>query len=129
MSIKSLKGLARHLPLKGLFLLYNKKAVCILQTALLFGACDGTRTCDLLITNELHYQLCYTSISKRYNTLYRILKAMSRENPIIYEKADSMAAVRFGVPFIQCNTKNQLKTIQKIEHNLAYMDYAMIFCL
>ena len=30
---------------------------------------------------------------------------------------------------ILCNTKNQLKTIQKIEHNLAYMDYAMIFCL
>ena len=28
------------------------------------GACDGTRTCDLLITNELHYQLCYTSIIK-----------------------------------------------------------------
>jgi len=26
-------------------------------------------------------------------------------------------------------TKNQLKTIQKIEHNLACMDYAMIFCL
>ena len=26
-------------------------------------------------------------------------------------------------------TKNQLKTIQKIKHNLAYMDYAMIFCL
>ena len=26
-------------------------------------------------------------------------------------------------------TKHQLKTIQKIEHNLAYMDYAMIFCL
>ena len=25
------------------------------------------------------------------------------------------------------DTKNQLKTIQKIEHNLAYMDYAMIF--
>ena len=27
-----------------------------------FGACDRTRTSDLLITNELHYQLCYTSI-------------------------------------------------------------------
>lgn len=27
------------------------------------------------------------------------------------------------------NTKNQLKTVQKIEHNLAYMDYAKIFCL
>ena len=24
-------------------------------------------------------------------------------------------------------TKNQLKTVQKIEHNLAYMDYAKIF--
>ena len=31
------------------------------------GACDGTRTCDLLITNELHYQLCYTSIIKFLN--------------------------------------------------------------
>ena len=27
------------------------------------------------------------------------------------------------------DTKHQLITIQKIEHNLAYMDYAMIFCL
>ena len=27
-----------------------------------FGACDVTRTRDLLITNELHYRLCYTSI-------------------------------------------------------------------
>lgn len=25
------------------------------------GASDGTRTCDLRITNALHYQLCYTS--------------------------------------------------------------------
>ena len=25
--------------------------------------------------------------------------------------------------------KISIKTIQKIEHNLAYMDYAMIFCL
>ena len=30
---------------------------------------------------------------------------------------------------INGNTKHQLKTIQKIEHNLAYMDYVMIFCL
>ena len=27
-----------------------------------FGACDGIRTCDLRITNALHYRLCYTSI-------------------------------------------------------------------
>ena len=27
------------------------------------------------------------------------------------------------------SNKNQLKTVQKIEHNLAYMDYAKIFCL
>ena len=26
-----------------------------------FGAGDGIRTCDLLITNQLHYRLCYTS--------------------------------------------------------------------
>ena len=32
-------------------------------------------------------------------------------------------------PLTSTNTKHQLKTIQKIEHNLAYMDYAMIFCL
>jgi hypothetical protein len=36
---------------------------------------------------------------------------------------------RFDRKFGICNTKHQLKTIQKIEHNLAYMDYAMIFCL
>ena len=28
---------------------------------------------------------------------------------------------------LRYDTKNQLKTIQKIEHDLAYMDYAMIF--
>jgi len=27
------------------------------------------------------------------------------------------------------NTKLQLKAIQKIKHDLAYMDHAMIFCL
>ena len=27
-----------------------------------FGASDVTRTRDLLITNQLHYRLCYTSI-------------------------------------------------------------------
>ena len=31
--------------------------------------------------------------------------------------------------FIMLYTNNQLKTVQKIEHNLAYMDYAKIFCL
>ena len=31
------------------------------------GASDPTRTGDLLITNELHYQLCYTSIIKFLN--------------------------------------------------------------
>ena len=30
-------------------------------------------------------------------------------------------------PHRRSNTNHQLKTIQKIEHNLAYMDYAMIF--
>ena len=40
------------------------------------GACDGTRTCDLLITNELHYQLCYTSI----HSLYLKTGILSRPN-------------------------------------------------
>ena len=35
----------------------------------------------------------------------------------------------FEVRGYSFNTNNQLKTIQKIEHNLAYMDYAKIFCL
>ena len=34
-----------------------------------------------------------------------------------------------GIFFTASYTKNQLKTVQKIEHNLAYMDYAKIFCL
>ena len=34
-----------------------------------------------------------------------------------------------SVPFLLIYTKNQLKTVQKIEHNLAYMDFAKIFCL
>ncbi len=29
-----------------------------------FGADDGTRTCDLLITNELLYQLSYIGIQR-----------------------------------------------------------------
>ena len=33
----------------------------------------------------------------------------------------------FGVTKLFGNTKNQLKTVQKIEHSLAYMDYAKIF--
>ena len=33
-----------------------------LYKAVFRGACDGIRTCDLRITNALHYQLCYTSI-------------------------------------------------------------------
>ena len=32
-------------------------------------ACDRIRTSDLLITNELHYQLCYTSISHDNNNI------------------------------------------------------------
>ena len=48
-------------------------------------------------------------------------------NPFAYEHEKSTAVMR--CPHIHINTKNQLKTIQKVEHNLAYMDYAMIFCL
>ena len=40
-----------------------KPRIIAVWGALLFGACDGTRTCDLLITNELLYQLSYISAS------------------------------------------------------------------
>ena len=30
---------------------------------------------------------------------------------------------------ISLYTNNQLKTVQKIKHNLSFMDYAKIFCL
>ena len=36
--------------------LSNYVVICV------YGAGDGIRTCDLLITNELHYRLCYTSM-------------------------------------------------------------------
>ena len=36
-------------------------------------------------------------------------------------------SVRNGDFGFHRNTKHQLKTIQKSSHNLAYMDYAMIF--
>ena len=38
-----------------------------------FGAGDVTRTHDLLITNQLHYRLCYTS--NIHNKGYYILKS------------------------------------------------------
>ena len=31
------------------------------------GASDLTRTGDLLITSEMHYRLCYTSIPRHYS--------------------------------------------------------------
>ena len=43
----------------------KKKARCkvdlLFQRAFLFGASNRNRTCNLLITNQLHCQLCYTS--------------------------------------------------------------------
>ena len=40
-----------------------------------FGAGDVTRTHDLLITNQLHYRLCYTSKnSKSLNSQSNLLK-------------------------------------------------------
>ena len=41
-----------------------------------FGASDLTRTGDLLITSEMHYRLCYTSICNA-SLLYRLYMEMS----------------------------------------------------
>ena len=45
----------------------NKKSPELLPET--FGAGDVTRTHDLLITNQLHYRLCYTSNDRHYSTL------------------------------------------------------------
>ena len=44
-------------------LIQNKNTPCLAARGV-FGASDVTRTRDLLITNQLHYLLCYTSISR-----------------------------------------------------------------
>ena len=44
----------------NMVLLHNKKGIP--RRVSLFGASDLTRTGDLLITSEMHYRLCYTSV-------------------------------------------------------------------
>ena len=41
-----------------------------------FGASDLTRTGDLLITSEMHYRLCYTSIVSAF-LLYPLMAELS----------------------------------------------------
>ena len=40
----------------------TKQKSSSLVAAAFFGASDVTRTRDLLITSEMHYRLCYTSV-------------------------------------------------------------------
>ena len=39
------------------------------ETGCFYGASDLTRTGDLLITSEMHYRLCYTSIGQDLNII------------------------------------------------------------
>ena len=48
--------------------LKNKKRAGLLNR-LIFGASDLTRTGDLLITSEMHYRLCYTSVYESFNII------------------------------------------------------------
>ena len=41
---------------------HAKKSKTCLRRFWTFGASDVTRTRDLLITSEMHYRLCYTSM-------------------------------------------------------------------
>ena len=45
----------------------SKNRLEVYSKRFVIGACDGTRTCDLRITNALLYQLSYTSIVKFLN--------------------------------------------------------------
>ena len=52
---------------------YNKIPETVMVSGFYYGASDLTRTGDLLITSEMHYRLCYTSIVLRpeYYTWFR----------------------------------------------------------
>ena len=62
----------------------------------LFGASDLTRTGDLLITSEMHYRLCYTSILRSsiipiifHNVNRKILMGLhTKKNCAIIPKAE-----------------------------------------
>ena len=53
----------------------------------LFGASDLTRTGDLLITSEMHYRLCYTSIDLPSHYIGFAVKSQqffgNHRNPIV----------------------------------------------
>ena len=53
---------------------------------------------------------CFSTFSARFCTSFNVLHRVFN--------------IRYNT-----NTNNQLKTVQKIEHNLVYMDYAKIFYL
>ena len=55
--------------------------------------------------------------------------ACSRFPRLVLFHLSALSIERLKISIKYAYTKHQLKTIQKIEHNLAYMDYAMIFCL
>ena len=55
---------------------YIKTPETVMVSGAICGASDLTRTGDLLITSEMHYRLCYTSISLA-NSLYPELAEMS----------------------------------------------------
>ena len=51
---------------------------CFVET----GAGDGTRTRDLLITNQLLYQLSYTGLNKHFSTPARASFAAQRDDRV-----------------------------------------------
>ena len=51
-----------HLSVRAGFAIKRKSLKPIAALGFLGGASDLTRTGDLLITSEMHYRLCYTSI-------------------------------------------------------------------
>ena len=62
--------------------------------------------------------------------IYREYKWLNHGRESCIQQAARKCQSCGSLPFRKIrDTKNQLKTVQKIEHNLAYMDYAMIFCL
>ena len=95
--------------------------------AVLFGVYIEVISCT---KKDLHCGLHSSGTKREYPPVIRAClsgRMQDISTPLGGKAFPSMTVFFYICEYL--DTKHQLKTIQKIEHNLAYMDYAMIFCL
>ena len=99
------------------------------QSELFFGAGGGTRTRDLLITNQMHYQLCYASMAIIYhilkkiqifllNLIFKYVKILQRGEIMLYHEndfyADASISSADGRQFIVEYAKHDKSVVFKV---------------